>query len=157
MVIARFHIWIVVSAIAVGGVMRQANGEDVVDEKLLAALQGEWDPQSTVSNGKEKEIDREKMPSFKIEGRHMFIRFQDQNAGKFEIKQLVAKDSMGHIDYEMIEPRRENVRVKQLFKLDGDKLITCVTTPPGGDRPTELTSPAGSNRLLTVSHRRKKK
>jgi len=128
-----------------------------VDDELLVKLQGEWDPESSVFDGKENAIDRDKRSSFAIKDRFMYIRFgeQDQVVGKFEIKLLVAAGPMGHIDYEMVEPRRDGITVKQLFKLEGDRITTCVTSPPGQDRPSELTSEAGSKRLLTVSRRRK--
>jgi uncharacterized protein (TIGR03067 family) len=130
---------------------------DTVDEKLLEKLQGEWEPVSSVSDGKEKQLGGEGKFSFVIEGRYMLLRRQDQQVGKFEIVYLANKDPLGHIDYEMREPRTEAVRVKQLFKLEGDKITTCVVSPPGGERPAELTSTAGSKHLLTVSERRRKK
>ena len=72
------------------------------------------------------------------------------------IKHLVAKGSLGHIDYVGTDPAGKAVRIKQLFKLEGDKLTTCVVSPPGGDRPTELASTTGSKKLLAVAERRKK-
>jgi uncharacterized protein (TIGR03067 family) len=127
-----------------------------VDEKLLSELQGEWYPVSSIFDGKENKINQEQKPSFAIEGRTMSIRFQDRVVGKFEIKHLVAKGSLGHIDYVGTDPAGKAVRIKQLFKLEGDKLTTCVVSPPGGDRPTELASTAGSKKLLAVAERRKK-
>jgi uncharacterized protein (TIGR03067 family) len=129
---------------------------DQVDEKLLARLQGEWDPVSSIFDGKENKIDQEQKPSIVIEGRTMSVRFRDQVAAKFEIKHLVAKGPVGHIDYVGRDPAGKAVRIKQLFKLEGDKLTTCVVSPPGGDRPRELASKAGSKYLLGVSERRKK-
>ncbi len=127
---------------------------DQVDEKLLAKLQGVWDPVSSIFDGNENELGATKKPSLLIEGRKMSIRFQDQIVGSLEIKHLITNKSLGHIDYEMKDPLGETVRAKQVFKLEGDKLTTCVRSPPG-DRPTELTSVPGSKQLLTVSKRRK--
>ena len=53
-------------------------------------------------------------------------------------------------------PAGKTVRTKQLFKLDGDTLTTCVRSPPG-ERPDELTSKPGSKHLLTVLQRKKRK
>jgi uncharacterized protein (TIGR03067 family) len=138
----------------VGLHVRIADGADHVDEELLEKLQGQWYPISSILDGKEKAIARE--PSFVIEGRFMLIRFQDQVVGKVEIMHLVAQEALGHIDYELREPTPDTKRIKQLFKLEGDKLTTCSVVPPGPDRPSEMTSPIGSMRLLTVSERRKR-
>ena len=85
----------------------------------------------------------------------MSIRLGGKVAGSAEIKHLVAKEDLGYIDYEVRDPAGKTIRTKQLFKLDGDTLTTCIRSPPG-DRPSELTSKPGSKHLLTVSQRKKK-
>ena len=38
--------------------------------------------------------------------------------------------------------------VRQIIKIEGDKMVVC-EWPPGGERPTEFTSESGNGRTLS--------
>lgn len=148
----RAGLVILVTAL-VGNPVAADDSVDKVDQKLLELLQGQWKSVSSTFNGKKNDIDQGS--SMVIDGRKLSIRLQDKVVGTLEIKHLVARESLGHIDFELRQPGK-TVRVKQLFKLEGDTLTTC-GKPPGATRPTDLASGVGSGNLLTVSQRTTKK
>lgn len=130
-----------------------------VDENELMKLQGNWEPLSVVFDGQEVKIDDGTLFSFTLEGRTFTVRLQGKEAGKLEIKHLVANEPIGHIDFERKEVNGMAVtdegRVKMLYKLEGEMLTTCAGLP-GADRPSEFASKPGSKSRLTVVKIKKK-
>jgi len=150
-----FRALLIVSAAAlITNPVGAGDAADKIDASLLEKLQGEWNPVSTTFDGKPFTSPAGKATAV-FEGRAMSIRLGDRVVGRLEIRHLVAEGGLGHIDYEIRDPTGNTIRTKQLFKLDGDTLTTCVRSPPG-ERPTELASKPGSKHLLTVSQRKKK-
>jgi uncharacterized protein (TIGR03067 family) len=150
----RYRAYLVVMAMtAIGRSICADDTADTIDETLLAKLQGEWRTVSSVFDGKPFISPAGEWRAI-FSGRTMSLKSGDKEIGRLEIKHVVAHEELGHMDYEMVDPTGKAVRTKQLFKLDGDTLTTCVYSPPG-ERPSELTSEAGSHRLLTVLHRAK--
>jgi uncharacterized protein (TIGR03067 family) len=146
---------IAMAAALIGRSLTASDVVDKIDDALLGKLQGEWSPTSSVFDGKPFTSGAGES-TVVFEGRTMSIRFGDKVAGRLDIKHLVTNGELGHIDYEIVDPAGKTVRTKQLFKLDGDTLTTCVRSPPG-ERPDELTSKPGSKYLLTVLQRKKRK
>jgi len=144
---------IVMAATAIGRSLIADDATDTIDESLLAKLQGEWRTVSSVLDGKPFTSPASEWRVV-FSGRTMSLKSGDKEIGRLQIKHVVAHEGLGHIDYEMVDPTGKAVRTKQLVKLDGDRLTTCVCSPPG-ERPSELTSEAGSHRLLTVLQRGK--
>ena len=130
---------------------RPITADDKINESLLAKFQGEWNSISSVFDGKPFTSPVGRATAI-FSGRTMSLRLGDSVVGRFEIKHLVANGDLGHIDYEIVDPTGKTVRTKQLFRLNGDRLTTCVCSPPG-ERPDELTSTPGSKHLLTVLKR----
>jgi uncharacterized protein (TIGR03067 family) len=147
-------ILIVIAATLSGDPSAADETVDKIDDSLLAKLQGEWSPVSSVFDGKPFSSDAGKTTAV-FQGRTMSIRIGNKRAGRLEIKHLVAENGVGHIDYEIVDAAGKRIRTRQLFELDGDKLTTCVRSPPG-ERPQELTSKPGSKLLLTVLQRMEK-
>ena len=152
----KFHSRVYLTVIVVTAIGRSVTADDAadtIDESLLAKLQGEWRPVSSVFDGKPFTSPMGEWTAV-VAGRRMFLRLGDKGVGHVEIKHLDAEGGVGHLDCEKVEPDGFTVRTKQLFRLDGDTLTTCVRSPPG-ERPNELTRKPGSGHLLTVSQRTK--
>jgi uncharacterized protein (TIGR03067 family) len=130
-----------------------AEPENTIDEALLKQLQGEWEVVESIFDGK-SHLNEQNKWTFVIKGRKAAIHMGSGSSGTLEMKLLVQQGTLGHIDYEIQDAASKRVRIKQLFKLEGDTLTTCVHPPPGSDRPRELTSTPGSGNLLTVSKRK---
>ena len=144
---------IILVATALGRSIFADDATDTIDETLLAKLQGEWRTVSSVLDGKPFTSPARGWKMV-ISGRTMSLKSGDNVIGRLEIKHVAAHEEFGHIDYELADPAGKAIRTKQLFKLEGDTLTTCVRTPPG-ERPSELKSEAGSHLLLTVAQRDK--
>jgi uncharacterized protein (TIGR03067 family) len=129
---------------------------DRIDEKVLEQLQGEWMPLSSTYNGKEKPLGPSGKQTLVFQGRKMQLCLDGKVVGTLDIKHLVSKDGFGHLDYGSSEDKRLPERSKMLFKLEKDKITTCVGPYPSSVRPTELGSPEGSKNLLTISERKPK-
>jgi uncharacterized protein (TIGR03067 family) len=55
-------------------------------------------------------------------------------------------------DVQVLEGTHAGEQFKQIYRIDGDVLISCMASP-GGVRPTEFRSEVGSGHTLTVWHR----
>ncbi len=151
---SRYRVYLILmAATAIGRSIYADDTTDTIDEALLAKLQGEWRTVSSILDGKPFTSPASDWRTV-FSGRSLSLKSGDREIGHLDIKHVVAHEGLGHIDYELVDPTGKAVRTKQLFKLDGDRLTTCVRTPPG-ERPSELRSETGSHLLLAVLQREK--
>jgi uncharacterized protein (TIGR03067 family) len=126
----------------------------IVADPEIAKLDGDWSmvsgeadgqamPAEMVKTGKRSAKDGE--VTITIGGRVFF-------KAKFTID---PRKKPAAIDYDMTEGPTKGKKQLGIYKLDGDTVTFCFAAP-GKERPTEFTSPAASERTLSVWKREKK-
>jgi uncharacterized protein (TIGR03067 family) len=135
-------------------VLVAAAGAQDATRKETAQLEGEWSmvsgeangqamPKETVQSGKRVAKDGETTITF---GGQLYFR------AKFRIDPNKKPKA---IDYTMTEgPTKGKIHLG-IYELEGDTVKFCFAAP-GGERPTDFTAKAGSQRTLSVWKRERK-
>jgi uncharacterized protein (TIGR03067 family) len=126
----------------------------IVGDPEMEKLEGEWVMVSGTANGMDmpadmvktaKRVAKDGMTTVTIDGQ-VFLK------AKFTID---PSKKVKTIDYDMTEGPTAGKKHLGIYKIDGDTMTFCFAAP-GGDRPTEFTAPAGSDRTLGVWKKEKK-
>lgn len=122
-----------------------------LESELAQELQGEWRAIRMSTNGIELKEDQLFNSRLIVEG-NRFSRKQTAPNGKEIAGEsgtlLVGQNNQS----DAIDLRMRGGTAHGIFKIDGDKLVLCVTQN-GGKRPTEFESKGGDDRVLTTYER----
>jgi uncharacterized protein (TIGR03067 family) len=133
---------------------KAADGPKTADAAKQSDLDGEWSMVSGSANGTAlpesmlktgKRVSKEGVTTISLNGR-MFFK------AKYA---LDPSKKPAAIDYDMIEGPTTGKKQLGIYKLDGDTVTFCFSSP-GNPRPTEFTAKSGSGWTLSVWKREKK-
>lgn len=135
--------------LAAAAILLVASGTALADDKEKDKLDGVWMVESLERNGQPAGADVTQNFKLSITGEKLKIERQgNEREGTIKI------DSTK-------KPKEIDITVgdratKGIYELEGDTLKICQARP-GDDRPTELSAKEGSNQMLMVLKREKKK
>jgi uncharacterized protein (TIGR03067 family) len=123
-------------------------------KKDLEQLQGEWSMVSGESNGQEFADQVFKTAKRVCKGNETTVTVGERLILKATITINPSKEPK-NIDYDVREGDTKGRIIRGIYELDGDTVKFCFSAP-GGERPTDFTAKAGSNRTLSTWKRTKK-
>jgi uncharacterized protein (TIGR03067 family) len=153
----RKHAWTVLAVgLLVAGVSLRAAADDKDDaaKKELKDLQGIWIAQSLEFNGDKVPADVVKNCKLVIKENKIYFTDQEGNEseGTFTIDATAKPKKM---DVKFTGGALKDQSFPGIYELDKDTQKGCFASP-GGDRPTEFATKAGSGNRLFVFKREKK-
>ena len=129
-----------------GGADTDLNAQD------LEKMQGDWAMVSHIADGVKAEDDNAQSLFRTVKGNEYTVYLFDKKlaTGTFKIDAVKKPKT---IDF--FPSNLAGKSMLGIYEFDGNTLKTCYA-PPGKDRPSEFTSPKGSERTLTIWEREKK-
>jgi uncharacterized protein (TIGR03067 family) len=148
--------WHAVLVVMVAALIAADDPKEDAAKKELAKLEGKWSVSTYEREGKTlgAGIARNIKYSFKGDVQTLTGGIGFTGGKEAQIKLDPAKKP-AEIDLTPLDGKNKGQTFQGIYKLEGDKLTICVTRP-GGGRPKEFATKAGSGTVL-VSHERDKK
>lgn len=130
---------ILAAVVVVGGTVARLRADEAKPDGDLKAMQGTW----VRAEGGGPEV------KWVIEGDTLKATVGDQN---FLCKMALAPKATPHrtADIAIKEGAHAGESSKAIYKFDGEKMIFCVSTPGGENRPTEFKGVEGESFLFTL-------
>ncbi len=145
---ARACLSVIVLSMSIG--LSSTCRADAVSEEI-ARFQGIWRLISVEADGKPVEDVAGRNITVTFEGDTHTVRLGDKVIEK-NVKVVIDPTQTPRQATDTVtEGTNKGLIIQGIYKLEGDKLTSCITYK--GERPTEFSAPAGSNRMLRVFER----